>query len=473
MSLTRALVLASGPLCLALVLVTPPPAGMDEAAWRVTGIAAWMMLWWVTEALPLAVTALLPILLLPLAGVMDTGGATQAYAHPVVFLFLGGFLLALAIQQCGLHERIALAILTFGGSQPARVVAAFMVATAMLSMWISNTATAALLLPVALSILALVEDDHAEWSRHRFTPALLVGIAYAANIGGMATLIGTPPNAILAGYLGEHHGISVSFIGWMAVGLPLACVLLAVAWWLLVRVSFPLGERPLEHLGAMVADRRRLLGGWTRPQRLVAGVFLAAALLWLLRPALNQWLPELHDAHIALGAGVLAFLLPAAADRRSLLEWKDTQQLPWGVLLLIGGGLSLGAAVVESGLADWIAAGLAATRGWSIPIMVAAVAAVAMALSHVTSNTAAAATLIPIATTTGIAAGLPPLLLAMPVALAASCAFLLPTATPPNAIVFGSERLKVLHLIRAGAPLSAAALLGLAAGAALFSLVSW
>ncbi len=467
----RALKLLLGPLVFAITLLLPPPAVLSQPAWLVCGLAAWMMIWWITEILPLAVTALLPVVVLPLTGTLALAEAAEPYANPVVFLFLGGFVIALAIQSSGLHRRLAMAVVSLGGSRPDRLVAAIMAATALLSMWISNTAATAILLPVALSVLALSQQDDGQTVSERLAPALLIGVAFAANIGGMATLIGTPPNAILAAYLGEQHDIHLSFAGWMMIALPIALLLLLLAWWVLVRICFPVGRQDLSGLAERFERQRQALGPWTPAEQRVAGVFVLAVLAWMSRPWLTTWLPGLDDAIVALAAAVLLFAMGSGGrDAEPLLRWEDTRQLPWGVLILIGGGLSLGLAVKESGLADTVALGLEAVAAHPMPVLVVTVAAVAMLVSHVTSNTAAAATLIPIAAAVAVGQGESALILAMPVALAASCAFMLPNATPPNAIVFGSNRLAVTQMLKAGAVLSLL-ILALVAGGGL--LTSW
>ncbi len=467
----RALKLLLGPLVFAITLLLPPPAVLSQPAWLVCGLAAWMMIWWITEILPLAVTALLPVVVLPLTGTLALAEAAEPYANPVVFLFLGGFVIALAIQSSGLHRRLAMAVVSLGGSRPDRLVAAIMAATALLSMWISNTAATAILLPVALSVLALSQQDDGQTVSERLAPALLIGVAFAANIGGMATLIGTPPNAILAAYLGEQHDIHLSFAGWMMIALPIALLLLLLAWWVLVRICFPVGRQDLSGLAERFERQRQALGPWTPAEQRVAGVFVLAVLAWMSRPWLTTWLPGLDDAIVALAAAVLLFAMGSGGrDAEPLLRWEDTRQLPWGVLILIGGGLSLGLAVKESGLADTVALGLEAVAAHPMPVLVVTVAAVAMLVSHVTSNTAAAATLIPIAAAVAVGQGESALILAMPVALAASCAFMLPNATPPNAIVFGSNRLAVPQMLKAGAVLSLL-ILALVAGGGL--LTSW
>jgi len=413
----------------------------------------------------------LPVLVLPLAGVVELSTATAPYANPVVFLFLGGFLLALAIQSSGLHKRLALLVVALGGDRLDHLVAAVMLATAVLSMWISNTAAAAILLPITLSVLALARQGEHSDPADPLAPALLIGIAFAANIGGMATLIGTPPNAILAAYLGEQYGVEVSFAGWMMIALPISLILLALAWWTLVRVCFRVGRAHVPGLAERFAGQRAELGPWRSAEKRVAVVFLLAVSAWITRPLLEGWLPGLDDALIALAAAVILFLLPGGeASRARILNWEQTERLPWGVLILIGGGLSLGIAVQETGLADAIAEGLKHLTDQPLVVLIVTVAAIAMLVSHITSNTAAAATLIPVVAAVAAGMDIAPLLLAMPVALAASCAFMLPNATPPNAIVFGSNRLRVPQMLKAGAVLSGFSLALMLFAGGLFSL---
>ncbi|WP_026279891.1 DASS family sodium-coupled anion symporter [Thioalkalivibrio sp. ALJ16] len=456
-----------GPAIFGLFLVIPAPAAFEPAAWWVLGLTLFMATWWISEALPLPVTALLPIALLPLLGVVPMDEATAPYANPIIFLFMGGFAIALAVQRWNLHRRMALAILVRSGDHLHMLVGAFMLATAGLSMWVSNTATAALMLPIALSVLALIEKgaqpsgQGAGADARRPALALLLGIAFAANIGGMATIIGSPPNALTAAYLADRHAIEIGFVQWMLLGLPLAATLLALAWWLLTRWVFPVHRVRLNGLASLLDEQRAEVGAWSVAEKRVAGVFALVALLWLSRPLLDDWLPlELTDAGIAiLGAGLL-FLLPSGSrEQRALLAWDNTRELPWGVLLLVGGGLSLGAAIESSGLAELAADALIAAQAWPLILVMGGVVVVTMALSHVTSNTATAATLLPLVAALAMRMEIPVLLLALPVAFAASVAFMLPVATPPNAIVFASNRLRVVDMIRGGAPLSLVAIL--------------
>ncbi|WP_026340713.1 SLC13 family permease [Thioalkalivibrio sp. ALJT] len=453
-----------GPAIFALFLVVPPPAAFDPAAWSVLGLTLFMATWWISEALPLPVTALLPIAVLPVLDIVPMDAATAPYANPIIFLFMGGFAIALAVQRWDLHRRMALAIVARAGNRLHVLVGAFMLATAGLSMWVSNTATAALMLPIALSVLGLIERGASpqgpDMESRRPALALLLGIAFAANIGGMATIIGSPPNALTAAYLGDRHGMEIGFLEWMTLGLPLAAVLLALAWWLLTRWVFPVHRVELKGLRALLDEQRATVGRWSRAEKRVAAVFVLVASAWLTRPLLEGWLPiSLTDAGIAiLGAGLL-FLVPSGSrEQRRLLSWDNMRELPWGVLLLVGGGLSLGAAIESSGLAELAADALVIAQAWPLLLIMAGVVVLTMTLSHVTSNTATAATLLPLVTAFALSMDVPVLLLALPVAFAASVAFMLPVATPPNAIVFASNRLRVLDMVRGGALLSVLAL---------------
>jgi sodium-dependent dicarboxylate transporter 2/3/5 len=444
--------LALGPAVFLALLVLPVPDGMAPEAWRVAAVATWMAVWWSTEAVPVPVTALLPIVLFPLLGVVGVAKAAAPFAHPLIFLFLGGFLIAAGIQKWGLHRRIALGLVLRLGTRPTRLVAGFMLATAILSMWVSNTATAMLMLPIALAVIAQFGDGE---GRVAFTKALLLGVAYAASIGGLGTLIGTPPNALLAAFAAETYGIQIGFARWMAVGLPLVLVLGPLTWLLLTRVVYrlPDGPRAPLHDGAAepVARLLRELGPISGPERRVALVFAATAALWLLRPLIEDLplLSGISDTGIALAAGILLFVLPSGQGGR-LMDWKQTATLPWGTLILFGGGLSLADAADASGLAAWIGAAMGGLADWPPVLLVAAVVTVVVFLTELTSNTATAAAFLPLMGALALTAGMPPLELMAPVAVAASAAFMLPVATPPNAIVYGSGEIAIADMIRAG-----------------------
>lgn len=461
-ALLRLLALLGGPLLAAVVIGVGPPADMAPAAWQVVALTGWMALWWVAEPAPIAVTALLPVAVLPLMGSVGIAEAAAPYANPLIFLFLGGFLLAEAIQRWGLHRRIAMLVLKGCGHRPHQLVAGFMMATAGLSMWVSNTATAALMVPIGISVLGLLERRGGVGASRHMTLTLLLGIALAANIGGMGTLIGTPPNALLAGFMAENYGIEIGFAEWMLFALPPALLLLAMSWWLLTRVVYPLPREPIPGVASLLEEQARDLGRITAPERRVTAIFLLVALAWVTRPLLQNLLPnvELTDAGIAVIAAIMLFVVPARLkEGRFLLDWNSARNLPWGVLLLVGGGLSLGTAIESSGLAAMVAQGLSAFGEWPVWSLVAMAVVVVMLMSHVTSNTATAAAILPLTASLAVSLGASPLLLAIPVAMAASCAFMLPVATPPNAVVFASGKLTVLDMMRAGAIISLVAIL--------------
>ncbi|MBB62911.1 SLC13 family permease [Pseudomonadota bacterium DY0742] len=450
----RAAVLAAwiglflGPLLLGACLLTDPPAGLSETAWRTVGMAAMMAVWWSTEAVPIPATSLLPVLLIPLLGIDSLAKATAPYANPTIFLFLGGFLLGLAMQRWNLHKRIALATLLAVGNQPSRQIAGFMIATAFISMWVSNTATSIMMLPIGLSVIGLLTEGSAREQSERFATALLLGIAYAASVGGIATLIGTPPNALLAAFLRENHDVHIGFGQWMLLGVPVTAGMLLFTWWWLTRGGFRLSGGDSR---SMLQQEMAALGPMSRQEKLVALIFTLAALAWIFQPLLAEPLPGLNDTSIAIGAALLLFLIPANVKERTfLLDWQTANKLPWGVLLLFGGGLSLAGVIGASGLAEWIAQSLGGLDMLPLILMIGLVALVITFLTEITSNTATAAAFLPLLGALAVAQGLPPQMLAIPAAIAASCAFMMPVATPPNAIVFGTGEMRIQSMIKAG-----------------------
>ena len=454
----RTIGLIAGPLaCLALVLA-PAPAGLAPVAWTTAAVGLWMAIWWMTEAVPLAATALLPVLLFPLLGVLTLDRIAASYADPLIFLFLGGFILAIALQRWGLDRRIALVALGMARDRPRLIVAAVMVVTAFISMWISNTATAMAMLPIGQSILVTMRRcTPASSAREleRFATALMLGIAYAASIGGMGTLIGTPPNAMLAGYLREAHGIEIGFAQWLLVGLPTVAILLPVAWLLLVQVTCRFDAAALCGHGEALAAERAALPPMSRGEAMAAAVFALAALGWLTRPLVQDLTGLVYsDATIAVAAALLLFVLPGdRASGRRLLTWRDTVDLPWGVLILFGGGLALAQAIDGTGLASAIGAVAGGLAGLPLILLLPAIGIVVVGLSELASNTAMAAVFLPVAGAAALGMGLEPGELAVAVALMASLGFMLPVGTPPNAIVFGSGAVTTAQMLRAGLPL--------------------
>ena len=448
----RLAALLAGPAACALLLALTPPAGMPPEAWRLVALAAWMVVWWLSEALPVAATALLPILAMPLLDIEPIAEVTQNYSHPLIFLFLGGFLMAIAMQRVDLHRRLALMIVGAVGSDARRIVLGFMLATAFLSMWISNTAATIMMFAVGLSVIDIAgAGSRDREAARRFGIALMLGICYAASIGGVGTLIGSPPNALLATFLSGEYGIRIDFFHWMLIGLPVVAVMLPLAWLYLTRVL--LRGSPLDTAEALTALRAELqaLGPMRRAEWAVALVFLAAAAAWGLRlPLVSLTGLPISDTAVALAAALLLFLLPLApAPRHFILDWQAAKDLPWGVLLLFGGGLALAGGFKSSGLAAWIggAVGGVEIETW---LLVLAVVAAIVFLTELTSNTASTATFLPIMAAVAVGLGLDPRMLTVPVALGASMAFMMPVATPPNAIVFSYEELHLKDMAKAG-----------------------
>lgn len=446
--------LVLGPAAFFVMLLLPAPSGLSEAGWSVAAVVVLMAIWWISQAIPLPATALLPIILFPLLGVTDLRGATASYAHPLIFLFLGGFIVALTIERWNLHRRIAIAVIGFAGLRPQRLIGGFMLSTACLSMWVSNTATTLMMVPIAISIISFIEIDDqgaaAAVVHDRFARGLLISIAYAASIGGLATLIGTPPNAFLAGYIEQNHGVEIGFAEWMVLGLPISAVILFLAWLLLTRVLFRVEGLSLENVHSGIHRERMKLGPIGKPEKLTAGLFVTVGLLWILRPLLDNLIP-ISDITIAVAGAVAAFLIPVdLRERTFLMDWNHAKRLPWGILLLFGAGLSLAFAIDKSGLATWLANLLSASAGMSLLVILLLITAFVVFLTEISSNTATAAVFVPVAATFAVSLGWDPMTLAVPTALAASCAFMMPVATPPNAIVFGTGQLTVMQMCRAG-----------------------
>lgn len=439
--------LITGPAMLVLVLLFPAPAGMNPEAWLALGAALWMAIWWATEAVPIPATALLPLILVPVLGIAEVGDLAGAYANGIIFLFLGGFLLGLAMQRWALHRRIALNILLAVGQRPNRQIAGFMIATSFLSMWVSNTATSIMMLPIAVSVISFLPEAKSDEGR-RFAVALLLAVAYSASIGGIATLIGTPPNAMLAAYLKESHDISIGFAQWMMIGLPVALGMLFTWWWLCRK-----GFAGLETSGSRDLLRAELqkLGPISAGEARVLLIFIATAVAWILRPLINNFLPGVTDTVIAMTAGLLLFTVRSGGpDSKVLLDWQTAEKLPWGVLLLFGGGLALATMIKSSGLAEWLAQNFSLLSAWPIFAMVLVIVAVIIFLTEITSNTATTATFLPLLGALAVAQSVSPMLFVIPAAIAASCAFMMPVATPPNAVVFGSGELRIKDMMQAG-----------------------
>ncbi len=409
-----------------------------------------MAIWWMTEAIPISATALLPLALFPLLGIADIRAAAAPYANPLIFLFLGGFLIAAGMERWNLHRRLALRIIAMMGPRPYAILAGFMIAAAFLSMWVSNTATALMMLPIGLSVAELVRRTDSKEVEH-FTIGLMLIIAYSCSIGGIATLVGTPPNAFFAGFMLETYDVSVGFVEWMQIGVPMALIALPLMYFVVTRVVYPIKIREIPGGAAFINSELAAMGRMSRPEKMVMVLFVAAAVLWMTRPLLAPMIPGLSDAGIAMGVGLLFFLLPVDVPKRVfLLEWNDAERLPWGLLILFGGGLSLAAAINDTGLAAWLGAQAGLLENWPVFLIVLAIATTIIFLTELTSNIATVAAFLPIVASIGVGLGESPLVFAVPAVLAASCAFMLPVATPPNAIVYSSEYVTIPRMARAG-----------------------
>ena len=439
-----------------VVMLLPTPEGLSPEAHKTAALFLLMGIWWATEAVPVSVTALVPLALFPMLGIVDIQSAANPYANKTIYLFFGGFLIATAIQKWDLHKRIALFVLEYAGSNGASLILGFMLTAAVISMWVMNTATTIMLLPIGLAVITVVKETVkglSEKEMESFQLALLLGIAYGATIGGMSTLIGTGPNGMLAAFMADNYNLDISFVDWMKVGVPLSAVMLPCSWLILTRVIFKVKFETSQETKDLLSSMKQELGKFDGAEFKVFVVFVLTAITWMLRTVLDDinGLEGLSDAGIAMISALFLFLLPSGNKEKkgALLEWKDAQEnVPWGLLVLFGGGLSLANAVQATGLAVWM--GNLIPQGISIVLIVILVVTMIIFLTELTSNMATTATFLPVVAAIAIQSDFNPLLVTAAVALAASCAFMLPVATPPNAIVFGSGLIRVPQMARAG-----------------------
>jgi sodium-dependent dicarboxylate transporter 2/3/5 len=438
------------------LLLIGPQGSLSPEAWRTAALGLWMAVWWATEATPVGVTAFIPLIFFAPLGITTLGKAAAPYANPILYLYLGGFLIALAMQRWNLHKRIALALLTVSGTNGRSLIGGFMITAALLSMWMTNTSTTMMLLPIVISVIAVIAETVTEidrTERRNFEVGLLLGTAYGATIGGVATLVGTPPNAFLAAFLADNYGVEISFARWMLVGVPVTMVLLPLAWLVLTRIVYPISFETSEETRNLLRKMRGELGPPSSAERRVGILFALVVLGWMTRPWLEGLLPVvgLSDPGIVMFAAFLMFLLPS--ERRKsprLLSWHETRELPWAILILFGGGLSLAASVSETGLAHWLGLSLVPLGALGIAAVVVGVVLLVIFLTELTSNLATTATLLPVLAALALELGVNPVVLTVPVALAASCAFMLPVATPPNAIVYGAGLITIPQMAKAG-----------------------
>lgn len=443
-----------GPLVFLAMLLSPEPEGMNPQAWKVAAVGLWMAIWWISEATTVYATAMLPIVLFPLLGIFGIKKAVAPYANPLIFLFMGGFLIAQAMQRWNLHKRIALKLLSITGTKSHRLIGGFMFTCALLSMWVSNTATAVMMMPIGVSVaMLLVGGDREKAIMAPFRTALFLGIAYGCSLGGIATLIGTPPNALLVAFLADNHDIHIGFGQWMLAGLPLSMGLLAITWAMLTKVIFKVPNSPIAGAEGVIDQELAAMGSMTRGEKLAGSVFLITALLWVTRPLLSSIFPEMHlsDGGIAIGMAVVLFILPVDMEKKVFaLNWEQAVRIPWGVLILFGGGLSLASAIGATGLATWMGEALGGFAAWPVWIVLLLTVAMIVFLTEMTSNTATTAAFLPLLAVIGLQMGETAAYLAIPAAIAASCAFMMPVATPPNAIVYASGHVTIPQMARTG-----------------------
>lgn len=443
-----------GPALFLIILLWFHPEELSKEANAILASTIWIAVWWITEAVPIAITSLLPVVLFPLTGGMELAETTASFGHRYIFLYIGGFILAIAIERWNLHKRIALNIIQLIGTNVKNVILGFMVATAFLSMWISNTATSVMMLPIGMSIISQLMDNPktVENENQNFGKALMLAIAYSASIGGMATLIGTPPNLVLATIVQETYGIEITFSKWFMFGLPISLILLAICWKYLTEIAFTFKQKKFPGGRNEINKQLKSLDKLSYEEKMVLLIFIGTAFAWITRSFLLQKLiPNLDDTIIAVIAGILLFILPASKSKnRKLINWEEAVKLPWGILLLFGGGLALAQGFKTSGLAEWIGGQLTLLEGASIFILLLFLIALVNFLTEITSNLATTAMILPILAPLSLVLDVNPFILMVGATVAASCAFMLPVATPPNAVVFGSGYLRIPDMAKTG-----------------------
>jgi len=427
---------------------------ISDTADTVIAAAVWMVIWWITEAVSISVTALLPLLLFPLFKIMPMDEVGANYGSKIVFLFFGGFILALALEKVNLHKRIALTIIKLTGTSPDRVILGFMIATAFMSMWISNTASTVVMLPIAMSVINLLINDEDGFSKpdKNFALSVMLGIAFAANAGGIATVIGTPPNSVLIGLLENEYNIQISFVKWMSFGLPFSILLVSIVYLILVKILFPCKGLVFGTSNSVINNELNMLGKLSRKEKHVLVIFAVIVSLWIFRSLINQLIPSLslNDTMISIFGAIVLFAIPHNLKKGNfILQWKDTQKLAWGILILFGGGLALAKGMSTSGIVDVVANSIS-NANISILVAVSLLIILMLFMTELMSNVALTAVLAPVVAGIAIGLEIPILHLLIPVTIASSCAFMLPMATPPNAIVFASGFIKVHQMARAG-----------------------
>ena len=427
----------------------------NPLAQKVIAVAVWMIIWWITETVSISVTALIPLTIFPLLGVMDVKTVAANYSSPIVYLFFGGFVIALALEKVNLHRRIALTILKLTGTKADGVIFGFMLSTWLMSMWISNTASTVVMLPIAISVIGLLINDADGFTKNdkNFALSIMLGIAFAANVGGTATLVGTPPNSVMLGIMNSQFDIDIGFFQWMKMGVPFALLMLFVCYFFLVKVIYPNNLGELKTSGSVIYSELEKLGTMSRGEKTVAVVFFCTALAWILRSQINNFFPELNltDTTISMLGALCLFIIPLNFKKGEFpLSWNDTKNLPWGILILFGGGLALAGGLKAVGLIDMLGQFISSKEGWSVLLIASVLTFVMLFMTELMSNVALVTILVPLVAAIAVGLGVPVLHLVIPVTLASSCAFMLPMATPPNAIVFASGHIKVAEMVKVG-----------------------
>lgn len=450
-----------GPVLFILTMLFFQPDGLSAEGKAVLAVTLWIATWWITEAIPIPATSLLPLILLPITGAMQGSVVASSYGNDIIFLFLGGFFIATAMEKWNLHKRMALFIISMIGTSTQRILLGFMAATGFLSMWVSNTAAVMMMVPMGLAITAQIasalKGKPEEEDLPKFEKSLIFGIGYAGTIGGLGTLIGTPPNIILVAQMNELFGITISFAQWMLFAVPVVILMLFFTWFYLGRLKFNTSIKQLPGGRDLIQSERSKLGKISFEEGMVGAVFVFAAFMWITREFL--WvedgliiqIPGISDGMIAIMATALLFMIPAKAKTSSrILNWSDSKEIPWGVLLLFGGGLAIAAGFRSSGLSAWMGEQLTMLDGFHLIVIISCATLLIMMLTEITSNTATATMILPVVAALAMALGIHPFALMIPCAMAANCAFMLPVGTPPNAIIFGTGKIKIIDMVRAG-----------------------
>ena len=449
--MNKNIILIVGPL-ICLFFQVSPWEFISFQADKVIGVALWMILWWITETVSISVTALIPLTFFPLFGIMPIAEVSTYYGHPVVFLFFGGFIMALALEKVNLHKRLALNIIKATGTHPDRVVLGFLLATAFLSMWISNTATTVVMLPIAYSVIDLLKNDEDGFTNQdkNFALSLMLGIAFSANVGGVATIIGTPPNLVLAGFLESEYGYHISFVEWMMMGVPFTCIMLVFIYLILTKWMYPNQLGDIKKSEQIISNEIAALGDMKPSEKIILGIFSVAIFLWIMKNSINQWLPDLNLSNTSIGLFAAFSCFCITLKKELIFKWEDTKNLPWGIIILFGGGLALASGLSAAGIIDLIGNVVSQYQGLSVLILCSILIAILLFMTELMSNVALITIFAPMAA--GVAVGLEVdiLQLLIPLTIASSCAFMLPMATPPNAIVFASGHIKVTDMARTG-----------------------